>query len=506
MSLTTRVPQRGLALAAAVLAAMGLATASIAKQAPAKDIPLPVLNVGEFSYLKAGETPPTQAECASAGRRCFSPSAEQAVYNVTPLHAQGLDGRGKTIAVVDSFGYDQAASDLKVFSQRFGLPLMCGMPDVSCQSGMGTFSELKIGNRPVKEPPGGSNGTGLEQSNAWALEIALDLQWAHTMAPGANLLLLDTSDAETLGVQGLPQMMDLEQQAVDGGLADVISQSFGTGEEAFHSTSSLLNLRHAFVSAQAKGVTMLASSGDGGSENDFKTPVKNPDPIPFPSVGWPASDPLVTSVGGTFVCMDPQTGTQVDNTSPGDQCDDPANAGQREVGWVDAGGGFSHVFSKPDYQNSLPAGSTAIGSMRGVPDIAAQASSKTGVLVYDTAPGDATSGVICQPSASPCSAGWYVVGGTSSASPQWAGLVAIADQIAGKDLGLINDDLYTLANSPNYGSYFFDVSKGNNSNPAFPDIPGFPATKGWDPITGLGTPNAATLIPALAAQAATTAP
>lgn len=498
MSLSVRLPRRALAVAAAAIAAAGLGTAPAAGGNP-----VVVPQVAGYAYLKAGETPPTEAQCNSVGRRCFTPAAMQAAYNLGPLHAQGLDGRGRTIAIVDSFGYAQAESDLKVYSQRFGLPLMCGMPDVSCQPGMATFSRLQLGGRPVKDPPP-SNSTGLEASNAWALEVALDLEMAHTMAPGANLLLVHTPTAETLGVQGLPQMMNLEQQVVDGGMADVISQSFGTGEEAFHSTASLQNLRHAFQSAATKGVTVLASSGDGGSENDLKSPVKDPAAIPFPSVGWPASDPLVTAVGGTFLCVDPATGTQIDDNSPPADC--AKNSGQREVGWTFAGGGFSHVFARPDYQNSLPAGSTAIGSMRGVPDIGMQASQVTGVLVYDTAPGDANGGLSCDQNGSPCSAGWYVVGGTSSGTPQWAGLVAITDQIAGKPLGQINDDLYALANGPNYASMFFDVTTGNNSNPSFPNIPGFPATKGWDPVTGLGTPNAAALLPALAAKAATTAP
>jgi subtilase family serine protease len=132
-----------------------------------------------------------------------------------------------------------------------------------------------------------------------------------------------------------------------------------------------------------------------------------------------------------------------------------------------------------------------------VPDVASQASSATGVLVRDTAPG--ATGIRCA-DGDPCSAGWYVVGGTSSSSPQWAGLVAIAAQIAGHPLGQISPALYDLANGPNYGSYFYDVTLGNNSNPSFPNVPGFPATKGWDPITGLGTPNAASLLPALAAH------
>jgi subtilase family serine protease len=133
--------------------------------------------------------------------------------------------------------------------------------------------------------------------------------------------------------------------------------------------------------------------------------------------------------------------------------------------------------------------------MRGVPDVAFQASSRTGVLVYDTAPGDAQGGLNC-PGGGPCSAGWYVVGGTSASAPQWAGLVAIADQIAGHGLGQINPTLYQLATGPDYGTYFYDVTTGNNQ--ADPAIPGYPATAGWDPVTGLGTPNAAMLVPALA--------
>ena len=83
------------------------------------------------------------------------------------------------------------------------------------------------------------------------------------------------------------------------------------------------------------------------------------------------------------------------------------------------------MFARPSYQDTLPAGSTPIGAMRGVPDVGYHGKFRTGVLVYDTAPGDAQNGTTC-PAGDPCSAGWYVVGGTSSSCPQWAGLVAIA--------------------------------------------------------------------------------
>jgi subtilase family serine protease len=288
--------------------------------------------------------------------------------------------------------------------------------------------------------------------------------------------------------------MNAEQYLVDHHLANVISQSFGSAEDAFGSTQSLLNLRHAFIAAAQNGVTVLASSGDNGTANPMKQPVKNPKIIPYPTVGWPASDPLVTGIGGTYLCTDATNTTSraVDSATPPAKCQ--AFPGQAEVGWTFSGGGFSHVFSKPDYQSSLPTGSTAIGSMRGVPDVAFQASAGTGALVYITLPPDGLSGLLCGPS--PCSTGWYDIGGTSLSCPQWAGLVAIADQINGGGLGLINPALYKIGADPTrYANDFYDVTTGNNT--ADPSIPGYPATTGWDPVTGLGTPNAANLVPDL---------
>jgi subtilase family serine protease len=322
-------------------------------------------------------------------------------------------------------------------------------------------------------------------------------------------MLVTTPTAETLGVQGFPQMMNAEQDVVDNHLADVITQSFGAGEGSFHSgVAPISQLRQAFIDAQANHVTVFASSGDGGTTNAYKEPVKNPSNIPYPSVIWPASDPLVTSVGGTYLCTnataaatDPRT---LDNTSPPAACQ---GQNQDEVGWIDSGGGYSILFPRPSYQDTLPAGSTFVGSsvgapgpntnMRGVPDIAYQASSRTGVLVYLTEPyppGATSTG--CG-GANPCQTGWYVVGGTSASSPQWAGLIALADQIANRDLGFINPALYQIAANPaKYANDFYDVTTGSNKTTS---IPGYSASQGWDAVTGLGTPNAANLIPDLIA-------
>jgi len=459
---------------------LGGAPAGFAAQAAAGSVPAPVPAVSDYQLLASGTTPPAETDCYAVHRRCFTPTSMQNSYNLPPLYAAGNEGQGVTIAIIDSFGNPNMASDLANFDTQMGLPHMCGEPGAACGAGIPTFTHVFWnGKTQVKSPPPGSNGTGLQNRDAWVVETALDVEWAHAMAPMANILNVTTNPAETQGVQGFPTMMNAEQFIVDNHQATVITQSFGAVEEGFGSTQSLLNLRHAFISAAANGVTVLASSGDGGSANSPKTPVKNPSPFPFPTVNWPASDPLVTGVGGTYLCTNAVTGIGVDNVNPPANCQNQPN---REIGWIDAGGGFSHVFATPSYQDSLPAGSTPIGSMRGVPDVAFQASSRTGPLVY------ATGG---------SAGGWFIVGGTSCSSPQFAGLVAIADQIAGHGLGQINPTLYQLASGPNYGTYFYDVTTGNNQ--ADPSIPGYPATTGWDPVTGLGTPNAANLVPALAA-------
>jgi len=335
----------------------------------------------------------------------------------------------------------------------------------------------------------------VRNKSAWALEVSLDVETAHAIAPMANILLVTTPTAETLGVQGFPQMMAAENYVVQHHLATVISQSFGSAEEAFGSAQSLLQLRYAFVAAAQNGVTVLAASGDGGSANGEKTPVgKGGSLIPYPTVGWPASDPLVTGIGGAYLCTDPgNTAARVaDSSVAPSRC--IANPGAAEVGWIDSGGGFSHVFTKPAYQDALPAGSTAIGTMRGVPDVAFQASAGTGALVYITLPPDGSGGLFC--GGAPCSTGWYDIGGTSLSTPQWAGLVAIADQLNGGGLGPINTALYKIGADPTrYANDFFDIVLGNNQTVS--TVAGYPATTGWDPITGLGTPNAANLIPDL---------
>jgi len=499
-----------LAAAAVVCVMAGLAVIAAAQTGAghAQAYPVPHPTVSDYQFIKA--TTPTQADCAAVGRTCFTPQAIQSAYNVGPLHKAVWNGKGITIAIVDSYGSDTMAHDLHVFDQAFGLQPMCGEEGVTCQAGMPKFSQLAINGSPdTKGQPG--KGTHLEDKAAWALEVALDVETSHAMAPMANILLVHSNNAETLGVQGFPNMMKAEDYVVSNHLAQVISQSFASSEDAFGSYKSLLNLRYAFQNAAANGVTVLGSSGDDGSTNFTKSPVHSGGSlIPFPAVEWPASDPLVTGVGGTYLCTDPlatagQPRTALPIPGLGGKCGSSTfnAAGAAEVAWTFSGGGFSHVFSRPDYQGgTLPAGSTAIpSSARGVPDIALQASAGSGALVYLSLPPDGNDSNISQ-------TGWYDIGGTSLSCPQWAGLVAIADQLnkakyGQTGLGLINPALYKLASQPaKYSADFFDVAHTAiagvaNDNQEDPSIPGYPATQGWDPVTGLGTPNAAALIPDL---------
>src|SRR5882672_4431762 len=271
----------------------------VARGGGVRSLPQPQPMFSDVQLVSTDTTPPTEAQCELVGRRCFTPQTVRAAYNIEPLYEAGLDGAGQTIAIVDSYGSDTIAHDLHVYNQAFGLPAMCGEEGVTCAAGMPTFTRFALQGSPATiAPPSTSRGTGLENKSAWALEVSLDVETAHAIAPMANILLVTTPTAETLGVQGFPQMMNALQYVVDNDLADVVSMSFGAGEGSFHSgLAALQQMRQGMINAQANGVTLFASSGDGGSTNSMKEPVKKPADIPYPSVLWPGSDPLVTSVG-----------------------------------------------------------------------------------------------------------------------------------------------------------------------------------------------------------------
>jgi hypothetical protein len=141
---------------AGVLAALAAIAAAQSGAGHAQAYPVPHPTVSDYQFIKA--TTPTQADCAAVGRTCFAPQAIQSAYNVGPLYQQGWNGKGITIAIVDSYGSDTMAHDLHVFNQAFNLQPMCGEEGVTCTAGMPKFSELAINGSPATKPQPG-NGT-----------------------------------------------------------------------------------------------------------------------------------------------------------------------------------------------------------------------------------------------------------------------------------------------------------------------------------------------------------
>jgi subtilase family serine protease len=406
-------------------------------------------------------TPPTTAQCKAAmGIACYSPAQFQTAYNLGPLYAGGWTGKGKTIAVVDSFGNPNAAADLATFDNAFGLPAPPSFKVIQPAGAVPPFDP----NDPVMA--------------IWAIETNLDVQYAHAMAPGANILLVETPVAETEGVTGFPEIVHAENYVIAHHRADVISQSFGATEQTFPTTKALLNLRSAFVAAAKAHVSVLASSGDTGATNYT---LSGTSVYLHRAVGWPASDPLVTGVGGLQYFLD-ATGNQ---TQPPAVWNDTSLLGSLAAG----SGGRSVIFSRPWYQHSVQ---NRVGDQRGIPDISLSGAINGGALVY------------LRMSALIPSDGYYNIGGTSEASPEFAGVVAIADQVAGHDLGLINPALYAL--NAHHAAGIVDITTGTNTvtfsqGGTSHTVIGFDARLDYDLASGVGGVNGATFVPELVAAA-----
>src|SRR2546423_1236721 len=241
--------------------------------------------------------PPWQC-VALTGIHCYSPLQYRLAYNLNPLYAKGITGAGRTILIVDSFGSPTIQHDLEAFDAQWGLPNT-------------TVQVVQAGTIPPFDPKNPDHV-------GWAQETTLDVEYAHAIAPGAHIVLVETPVAETEGVTGFPEMMNAEKALIDKGVGDVISQSSAATENTFPGFdqgdfSSLLNLRYAFKDAALHGVTVLASSGDAGA-TDF---IADGSALyPFPVNSWPSSDPLVTSIGGTQMTLH-DDGPRRDNSLAG---------------------------------------------------------------------------------------------------------------------------------------------------------------------------------------------
>ncbi|HVT89086.1 MAG TPA: S53 family peptidase [Tepidisphaeraceae bacterium] len=367
----------------------------------------------------------------------YTPAEIKSAYGFDLINFGSIkgDGAGQTIAIVDAYNNPNIASDLHVFDTQFGLADPPSFKQVS-QTG------------------GSTNSIATEAG--WAYEIALDVEWAHAIAPKANILLVE---AKNSSLNNLLAAVDYARKA-DG--VSVVSLSWGTTE--FMSQTSYDS--YFTTPAGHQNVTFVAASGDDGA-------AWGPE--------WPASSTNVLSVGGTTLNID----------SSGDYSSESA--------WRYSTGGTSRYETRPTYQNGV---STTAG--RSSPDVSYNADPNTGFAVYDSlAYYDGT-------------AGWSVVGGTSAGAPQWAALVAIADQgraIGGMGTLSSTGTLTTLyglySNSATYAADFNDVATGSSTSGGFGfrrrfGAPaGSSAIAGYDRITGLGSPKAQQVVAALIGTSAT---
>ncbi len=442
----------------------------------------------------------------SAFIHCYAPSDIYAAYNVAKLHQQGITGKGQTIIIVDSYGSPTALQDLQFFSTTFGLP----QPDLTIISpdGMPTFNSAQMGVQV-----------------GWAFETSLDLQWSHAIAPDAKLVLVEGNPAETEGVQGFPSIFKGEAMAISQFPGSVMSQSFAVTEQSFcggsvlsttcsAATTQISMFDQVYQQAMANHVTVFGSSGDTGTANvEHGAGVNFAGFLPFPTVNWPSSDPLVTSAGGTWLQSgwkwNPTVTTDTFNSclASGASFDSCAatylnfdtGTGRTEAVWkedwaqIATGGGRSTIFSTPSFQSGIS--SSLLQGSRGLPDLSWNAAVDGGVLTFTSFAG--------------ARVGWHIIGGTSASSPQLAGLVALTNQLAaskGKGpVGYLNPLLYKLPSRDfndivpqNLGTGAGVTTLADNSEFGT-GIPGMLTTTGWDLTTGFGTPNANNFVRDLAA-------
>ncbi len=394
--------------------------------------------------VRAGKT------TLSAPAGGLTPAQVTAAYDLGPLTSAGITGAGQTIVIVDSFGSPTIASDLAHFDSYFKLP---APPSFKVIQPAGKVPAFHARN---------SNRVG------WAQETTLDVEWSHVMAPGASIVLVETPTSENEGTTGFPQIVTAEKYVLRHKLGQVISQSFAATEQTFPSKASLLALRGAYKLAAKDHVTVLAATGDEGATS-YRYNMQSL--YTSRAVSWPATDPLVTAVGGTRLHL------RSDGTRR-----------SADVAWSDSGGGRSIVFRRPAYQDRVRA---VTGSGRGVPDISLDASCASSVAIYASfygGPGQ-----------------WGPICGTSLATPLFAGIVALADQYAGHGkadgLGLINPAIYAIAARHERG--IVDIRKGSNTQTFSQGgkqrtVRGFSARAGYDLVTGVGTVDAAYFVPELA--------
>ena len=369
----------------------------------------PASSIVEQPSIQVGNIVPSVTPAVPSA--FYVPAQIRQAYGLTQVTQMG---QGMTIAIVDAFSQPNIVSDLSTFSGLFGLPQM---------DGVGSDPTFSIST------PTGQSKPGLPPANSgWGAEISLDVEWVHSIAPDANIDLIECQDSSgdslfAAEVDGQPYASGVGYAKSLPGVA-VVSNSYGGGE--FNGET---NYDTQFTTPN-NNVAFVYSTGDSGAPGEY-----------------PAYSPNVVAVGGTSLETVSIKGTY-----------------GKEIGWNGSGGGTSQYEPTPSYQASNGVNFGA----RSIPDVSMDADPTTGVIIYDTF--DFSGGIA-------------TFGGTSLSAPMWAGLIALGDQAHGSklDSNAILNDLYSAYNSGSYGTDFHDVTTGNN---------GHPAGVGYDQVTGIGSPKA----------------
>jgi subtilase family serine protease len=390
-------------------------------------------------------------------------------YDYNPLYAAGDLGQGVTVGIFELEPNDP--TDIGAFETCYGTGTGANVSYVQVDGGAGAFSA----------------------SADDGIETELDIENVVGLAPKANVVVYQAPNSDV-------GLIDNYTDMVENPAINVISTSWGECESE-NGTGASDQENVIFQEAAAEGESVAAASGDNGAE-DCALPVNNPLPVgqanePQAAVDDPASQPFVTGVGGTTLT---DIGDPASGTAPTESVWNNGPALALTLGGGAGGGGVSSIWPMASYQTDAPTFlnvtnsessattcTSAVGDCREVPDVTASADLYDAYLIY-------------------WDGGWTDVGGTSGAAPLWASLFALADSnqacAARGPIGFANPALYTAAgaSAAEYAKTFNDITSGNNDL-YDTNLMEFASGTGYDMASGLGSPIAANLVPALCAAA-----
>ena len=397
--------------------------------------------------------PFSNAQCEATFQvSCYVPDQVEAAYNLPALYRQGIKGKGRTIVIVDAFGSPTISDDLLQFDQYLGL----GTPPLRI---------VKVGHVPAFNP---NNGDMI----GWADETTLDVEYAHAGAPSAKIVLVEVAK------ETVQQLALGVKYAVQHKLGDVISLSWGAPEQSLG--RQFVSFYSSIFSQAAKShVSVVVSSGDSGVSGQDN----NGNYYRHPVASWPATSPYVTAIGGTRLNLNAGGARNGHDTAWNDTYSADVNNfffGDSGPNPLATGGAKSVDYGRPSYQQAVR---SVTGGQRGIPDISMSASCSVAVNVFETFTGG--------------QGGWTASCGTSESAPMFAAIIALADQVAGHPLGLVNPALYTLA--ARHAPGIVPVASGNNTvSFSGVTVHGYSVRHGYNLVTGLGSVNGKYLVPELA--------